>query len=254
MNNYEAIFARKSVRHYLMEELPVETLDQIEHYSREVLSLFGGMETECRVISRSDRAVGASGMLSVTAPYYLALYSEPHDKSLMNAGFIMEQIALYMCTIGPGTCFIGRNILKKSWQKHRDKEFVALLAFGRSRDSHVRKPIEAKRLGMDELCVYKEVPRQWMKQLLEAARMAPSSMNSQPWRFVVYDNRIHIFSKKRGSDELNRLEELNFGIMFANMMVVAEELWLDVDLIRLDNISQKSFPNNNYVLSAILKP
>ena len=72
--------------------------------------------------------------------------------------------------------------------------------------------------------------------------------------FVVYDNRIHIFSKKRGSDELNRLEELNFGIMFANMMVVAEELWLDVDLIRLDNISQKSFPNNNSVLSAILKP
>ena len=49
MNNYEAIFARKSVRHYLMEELPVETLDQIEHYSREVLSLFGGMETECQI-------------------------------------------------------------------------------------------------------------------------------------------------------------------------------------------------------------
>ena len=41
--------------------------------------------------------------------------------------------------------------------------------------------------------------------------------------------------------------------MFANMMVVAEEIWLDVDLIRLGDISQKNFPNNQYVLSAILK-
>lgn len=46
---------------------------------------------------------------------------------------------------------------------------------------------------------------------------------------------------------------MNFGIMFANMMVAAEELWLDVDLIRLGDISQKNFSNNQYVLSAILK-
>ena len=37
------------------------------------------------------------------------------------------------------------------------------------------------------------------------------------------------------------------------MMVAAEELWLDVDLIRLGDISQKNFSNNQYVLSAILK-
>ena len=92
-----------------------------------------------------------------------------------------------------------------------------------------------------------------MKQLLEAARLAPSSMNSQPWRFVVYDSRIHIFSKKRSMERLKRWDEVNFGIMFANMMVVAEELWLDVDLIRLEEITQKNFPNNQYVLSAILR-
>ena len=78
-------------------------------------------------------------------------------------------------------------------------------------------------------------------------------MNSQPWRFVVYDNRIHIFSVKKIYEKYNRLDEINFGILFANMMTAAEELWLDVDLIRLDNISQKTFPNTEYILSAILK-
>ena len=118
---------------------------------------------------------------------------------------------------------------------------------------HTRRQSEAKRLPLEDLCVFKEVPRQWMTQMLEAARLSPSSMNSQPWRFVVYDNRIHIFSKKHSVEKLRKWDEVNFGIMFANMMVAAEELWLDVDLIRLGDISQKNFSNNQYVLSAILK-
>jgi len=108
-------------------------------------------------------------------------------------------------------------------------------------------------MDLKELCVYKEVPRQWMKQLLEAARLAPSSYNSQPWRFVVYDNRIHVFAKKHNLNHLGKYEEMNFGVMFSHLMVVAEELWLDVDLIRLEDITHKNFQNNQYVLSAILR-
>ena len=172
----------------------------------------------------------------------------------MNMGYMMEQMVLYMCSIGIGTCYMGSNRVKKSQQTLDGKKLVGIVAFGKSKGSHVRKQSEAKRLSLEELSIFKEVPRQWMKQFLEAARLAPSSMNSQPWRFVVYDNRIHIFSKKHSLEQLRKWDEVNFGIMFANMMVVAEELWLDVDLIRLEDISQKNFPNNQYVLSAILKP
>ena len=48
--------------------------------------------------------------------------------------------------------------------------------------------------------------------------------------------------------------EFNFGVLFANVMVAAEELWVDVDLIRLGNITHMSLPNNQYVLSILLKP
>ena len=41
--------------------------------------------------------------------------------------------------------------------------------------------------------------------------------------------------------------------MLANILVAAEELWVDVDMIRLENISQKNFPNNRYVLSAVMR-
>lgn len=237
-----------------MEGLSPQILDKIRGHYMELTGLFGNIDTDIAVL---DNCRGQQRMLSlfgVKAPYYLAFYSEEAPRSLMNIGYMMEQMVLYLCSIGVGTCFIGCNRVKKGQAVRDGKRLVGIVAFGKSRGPHVRKRTEAKRLSLDELCIFKEVPRQWMKQLLEAARLAPSSMNSQPWRFVVYDNRIHIFSKRHSVEQLKKWDEVNFGVMFANMMVVAEEFWLDVDLIRLEDISQKNFPNNQYVLSAILKP
>ena len=253
MKVYEAIFVRKSVRSYTMDALNTQIFEGIRTYYEEIRDLFGGIATELEVLDNRQGQYKRLSTFAVKAPYYLALYSEEKDRAQMNAGYLMEQLVLYLCSKGIGTCFVGSMLVKRSQQRRGDKKLMALVAFGKSKGSPTRKPIEAKRLDLKELCVYKEVPRQWMKQLLEAARLAPSSMNSQPWRFVVYDSRIHIFSKKRSMERLGKWDELNFGIMFAHMMVVAEELWLDVDLIRLEEISQKNFPNNQYVLSAILR-
>lgn len=40
--------------------------------------------------------------------------------------------------------------------------------------------------------------------------------------------------------------------MLGNIMAAAEELWLHVDLIRLEDISQKEFKRFDYVLSVLL--
>lgn len=254
MNLFEAIFVRKSVRNYINDALSPQMLQDILTQFEEIKGLFGGIETELAIFDNRKGQYKMLGMLGVKAPYYLVLYSEEKDRALMNAGYLMEQLSLYLYTRGIGSCFVGSPVLKKKYQRRDNKKMMVVLAFGKAKGSCIRKQIEAKRLTLKELCVYKETPRQWMNQLLDLARMAPSSMNSQPWRFVVFDSRIHIFSKKHASDRLGKWDELNFGIMFSHMMVVAEELWLDVDLIRLEELSQKNFPNNQYVLSAILRP
>lgn len=254
MDLYEAIFVRKSVRNYVNEPLPVKVLEGIIEQFDHITSLFGGIETELTIIDNTKGQHNFLGMLGVKAPYYLMIYSEEKDRAMMNAGYLMEQLSLYMYTQGIGNCFLGVPVLKKIYRVRGEKKLMSVLAFGIAKGSCHRKHLDAKRLELNELCVFKEAPRQWMKQLLEAARMAPSALNSQPWRFVVFDNRIHVFSKKHAVDRLGKWDELNFGIMFSNIQVVAEECWLDIDLIRLDELSQKNFPNNQYVLSVILRP
>ena len=253
MNLYEAIFVRKSVRSYTNDVLSPQLLDKIREHFHELTGLFGGIATSMSILDNRKGQQKRLSLFSVKAPYYMAFYSEEAPRYLMNTGYLMEQMVLYLCSQGIGTCFIGSRRVRKELQSKDGRKLVGLVAFGKSKGPCTRKQAEANRLALDEICVFKEIPRQWVKQLLEAARLAPSSMNSQPWRFVVYDNRIHIFSKKHSAEQLKKWDEVNFGIMFANLMVAAEEAWLDVDLIRLEDISQKNFPNNQYVLSAILK-
>ena len=253
MNLYEAVYVRKSVRAFTAESVSAKTIEGIRKFYQEVESLFGGIDTELVILDNRKGKRSNLGWVSVKAPYYLALYSTEQEKAMMNAGYIMQQISLYLCTKGLGSCFVGMNLLKPAYRRKNDKVLMGLLAFGKSKGGYTRKAADAHRLEMRELSVFKEKPRLWMNQLLEAGRLAPSSMNSQPWRFVVYDNRIHVFSKKHKAGQLSRLTEMNFGVLFSNMMVVAEELWLDVDFIKLDGISQKNYPNSQYILSVILR-
>ena len=262
MNLYEAIYARRSVRNYRMEPLDDTILKGIPDFLNEVEPLFPDIRTEIRIVNRCTEKEKIGGFCNVKAPYYVALYSESKEKSDMNAGFLMEQLSLYLETRGIGSGWLEeRHPQKASSQEEIMVEAEGLslkivLAFGFPKETDRNRDREPKRIAMDDLCVYKEQPKAWVKEMLEAARLAPSSTNSQPWRFVVYENRIHVFSKKPLDEKslLNPFTELNFGIMLANVMVAAEEVWVDLDLIKLNNITHKSIPNNQYVISILLKP
>lgn len=253
MNLYEAIFARKSVRSFTNEAIPEDILDKVRDQFNQITAPFGKCRIDYSVLDNRKGQMRMLSMFSVKAPYYLAFYSDESQNHMMNAGFIMEEIVLFLTTLGIGSCFIASRRVKHDDQTKGGLSLAGLVAFGYPKGELTRKSADANRLPIDEICIFKEVPRQWVCQLLEAARLAPSALNSQPWRFVVYDNRIHIFCKKHKAAEMTPREELEFGIMLANLQTASEELWLDVDLIKLENIEQKTFPNNQYVLTAVMK-
>lgn len=250
MNTYEAIFKRKSVRKYKMEALAPEVLEKIQNYYREIPGLFPGMETELVIRENLENSKG--GFLAPMAPYYLEVYSEEGEKCRMNAGCLLEQLSLYMTTQGIGSCYLGGNALLKKNKVYNGKKLVMEMAFGCPKGPLTREQDQASRMELKDLCVLKEPMRSWMRQILEAARLSPSSLNRQPWRFLVSNGRIHIFSRKDGENFHGKFTEFNLGVMLGNIMAAAEELWLHVDLIRLEDISQKEFKRFDYVLSVLL--
>lgn len=253
MTLYDAIYVRRSVRSFRMEPIGEEILKGIMDLVGETEPLFPQIKFRVDIVDCLTKKGKVGGIFTKTAPYYLVIYSEPKEKYDMNAGYIMQQVSLYLTTQGVGSCYQGMGKMKED--PSDGMRFVILMAFGLPKGAAVRHDYEAKRLSLDELCVYKERPRSWVKEILEVSRLAPSSFNSQPWRFVVYENRIHIFSKNPTgtSSKKGKFNEFNFGVMLANVMVAAEEIWVDLDLIKLNNITHKSIPNNQYVISILLK-
>ena len=132
MNLYEAIFVRKSVRNYCFDTLPPQTLDKIWEHYKEMPALFSGIGVDMAILDNRKGQERMLSMFSVKAPYYMAFYSEESERYLMNVGYIMEQMVLYLCSIGLGTCFIGSNRVKKAELEKNGKRLVGIVAFGKS--------------------------------------------------------------------------------------------------------------------------
>lgn len=248
MNTFDAIFSRRSIRHFINEKLEWEVLSDILEYADKLPMLIDGIAVEFKLVSNIEAKQGFRGPFSVKAPYYICISSEEKEDYLLNAGYLMQQLSLYMITKGLGTCFMHANpgFGLKSTMKYK---YITALAFGKTALSLYRSSSEARRLPEQEVTVYKEEVPLDIKRVLEAARLAPSGHNSQPWRFVVYKNRIHIFARKNMliAKSLDFGKMIDMGIMLANFLIAAEELWVDVKLSKLDNLKSKPLQNNEYI-------
>lgn len=76
MDQYEAIFARKSTRQFLMEPVPAETLAKIGAFYEKAEPLFPGIATEIGITENAAGKHVLKGWFGVKAPYYLSIYSE----------------------------------------------------------------------------------------------------------------------------------------------------------------------------------
>lgn len=258
MTLYESIYLRQSIRNFRIEPVTDRLLNGLARFEQELVPLSPDIFVKFEVYDNLDGKAPVKGGPAPYSkvPYYLVCFSERKGDYLKNAGCLMEQMALYLHSKGCGTCFVGGARLDRSLKGDDACGFVMALAFGIPKGELNRKFKDARRMSLSTLCVQKEPMKAVTRQLLEAARMAPSSLNSQPWRFVVYEGRIHIFEKSSSvrTPFYRKWTDVNMGIMMAHLILAAEELWVDLVFKEMDNLSARSTANNNeYVTTAVVK-
>ena len=91
--------------------------------------------------------------------------------------------------------------------------------------------------GYDEC---REVEQEKLDAILEAARLAPSAVNSQPWYFAHEGDTIHVFCSNKGS-------RLDAGIALAHLYVANEESFR---FFKAEHIAD--LPGYTYIGSATL--
>ena len=189
---------------------------------------------------------------SFYAPYYIGVYASDTKQGMINAGFVLQQLSVYLSAIGIASCYQAKSVFFKPVNSE-GKVLVISLAMGYPNTSMYREVEEINRFKLDKICIKKEEPNDEVKRLIEIARIAPSSYNAQPWRFVVYNNRIHIFVKKHMIGNIERYKYINIGIMLGNIVLGSEELWIDIKFKELNELNRREYGNNEYIISLINK-
>lgn len=251
MTRYEAIFRRRSIRKYKNEEIDEKVLNKIRQFEQDAVCIHPDIRVKWKIFKGSDQNL--KGLFQVKAPYYVALYSEICEDYRINAGCLMEQLSLYLHTKGIGSCYQGGAGLKRD--EEAELELVMIMAFGWPAEPLERDRMGFKRVELNKLVKVHGTFGKVQRKLLEPARLAPSAMNQQPWRFVVTDNRIHLFVKKPGKIGYHKQLDMNLfnaGIVLSHMLVTAEELWFDLEYEKLDSIMEKDFQNYLYVGSLLI--
>ena len=210
MDLYSPIFTRKSCRKYDMAPFAAETILQIESFISGLRPLLPKSEITHTIVGPE----GVKGIAIPKAPHYLLLSGK--DQPLRNtcAGFIYQHVLLYLYSRGFAACWLAGIKDKQNNPNH-----IIGFAFGKPAEPGTRRPQEFKRKSINEIATGTD-PR------LEAARLAPSGRNGQPWYFIVEVNAIHVYYMNSLSGLMGKIypfTDLDVGIALCHLKVASDK-------------------------------
>lgn len=183
-DRYDMIFKRKSVRNY--DEgftLSEKELDGITAETKKLIPLCPEIKVVFELVPRKETS-------AVRGEYCLLMYSETKAGYLVNAGYMLQQLDLYLASENIGACWYG--IAKPKADKTKDGlSYVVMFSLGKSRPTDFRTDVsQFLRSGREAIWQGDFDPA-----VTEAVRLAPSACNSQPWRITSGDGKITVFRK-----------------------------------------------------------
>ena len=178
-------------------------------------------------------AIGSYGKVK-DAPAFVAFIGNMDSPNVYEqTGYTGEGIILEAETLGLATCWVAgffkRKVVASLTNIGENEQVISVTPVGYALENpslgeklitgfgltHKRKVLSDLVTGLDE----SEWP-QWIKPALEAARLAPSAINRQPWRFDVADNSIAV-SVNNSRREYGLPKRLCCGIAMLHIEVAA---------------------------------
>jgi nitroreductase len=270
MNLLQAIEHRVSTRSYDNRPVEPDLLQQLLTLSKATdrlvdiplrVELISGVERTRRVLTYM---IGSYGLV-LTPPHLLVGVIPPDDATArVDLGYVLEQVVLEASRLELGTCWITG-----SYDAGRAGDAVGLMpgeeaaaivalgypsraSWGRVHTSTIRRLAGGhKRKPLKDIVFSDRWGEPWpadgadpiLKSILDHARLAPSAVNRQPWRFVVRPPDIVL--------ALVRPQPIDAGIVMAHITLAAEALdregrwetrWGDVALARTCGLPQGVIP------------
>ena len=250
----------KSVRDYKDVCVESSKLDEIEAYISGCKKLVPSIEVEVKFFAGEDaykRLYGVAGYkgVMIEAPNYMVVLSENKPQYIENAGYLGERAILKARDLGVDSCWVSyedQAMIKKVLDIDSDKEVVCLIALGyanpnkkvdsdsKTGSNYSKANISTGQMGSDRISLDEMVfIDKWgnnasaevleERALLDAfsyARMAPSALNKQPWRFIVDGGKVLLMIDNENYDG-SYINKIDAGIVMLYFGVILDVTMFD---------------------------
>lgn len=243
----KSIEDRTSRRRYHSQPIDREEREALENSVRELRKEFplSRVVIKQRGFSEiSKKIIGSKGPVTGASSYAIIIGRNLEDeyKSTIQSGVVGEGLILEATHLGLNTCWMGAFFdMKKvssEVEMEDEEEVIAITPLGEAKDSPpiteklVRAAIGShRRKPLLELCGadFFSKAQNWMKTSVELARLTPSTMNRQPWRFDVEGDKLILRSAIK-TRKYGVYPYLDCGIALFHLLVGAGVEGVNVDV------------------------
>ncbi len=210
---YPMIHKRKSFHIFRgTEKLSWNELEAIKAKISTLTPLSPSIKTEIRL-------AGALPGSKTGEEYTILFYSDKAVDYLQNIGYLGEQLDLYLASVNIGALWCGMS-KPKTLTTEDGLEFVIMMKIAKLPPDKFKRGIFStgrKRAG--EIWT-----GEYLSDIGETARLAPSSMNSQPWLVEAGDGKLTVYRiQPKGSaakrDRTFYYNSIDMGIFFLYLEV-----------------------------------
>lgn len=209
----EIIFKRKSTRSYTGEPVPQDQLDAIRSYMERLVPLFAQIPVQMQILPAEE----VRCMQPWKTPHFIAVSTEDSPDALMNVGFMLQQMDLYIQSLGLGACWVGLGRPRKALSD--SLTHAILMPFGVAAEPVWREEkSQFNRRTPDEIADLPDLR-------LECARLAPSATNSQPWYFLHQGEQLHVYQVVQGPLKrmtLGKMNCIDMGIALCHLAIACD--------------------------------
>lgn len=206
------LLTRKSIRTFKKKKLNSGSIEQITDIIASINDATENVQymlflNGSDIAEKLEGKAGYGGVM-IKAPAYIGMHilkEEPN--AYINGAFYLEKLISKLKGIGLGSCWVTLLDVDETELKnvfdYSEGSIRYVLAVGYPpRDLNIGQSTYSSRLGVEDYVFdgelgnkisIAELEKLGLDDLFYYLRMAPSSYNKQPWRFVIDDNKVKLY-------------------------------------------------------------
>ena len=258
----KSILTRQSTRTYSGKKLSEKEVDKIKeliNHEEFKKGIFGNVRFE--LLENTNNSVIDSKFPFENPPSYIAVISKNNRESMLDIGFTMEKVILFLESMNLGTCWIASHFNRKNVKLEnplKEGESVPVITpVGEKAKKRSRSDVKSRivynsdnRNDFDKLFFnypkFGVIKNKETRKILEYVRLAPSAVNKQPWRIIMTEyNAAHFYiSRSYSGGHYFDIQTIDLGIAIAHYVIASgNDNYID------KNPKIKFEKNMDYVLS-----